>query len=62
MKTQITLSKEQVEIIVTAYLTTKFKTMVIKEVKLEVGNELRGHQLDEHYEPVFKGAVCEVEV
>ncbi|WHP40751.1 hypothetical protein QIX46_19695 [Lysinibacillus boronitolerans] len=60
MKTKVTLSSKEVEQIVQEYLSKQFKT--VGEVKLEVGQELRGHYTNEHYVAVFKGATCEVEI
>ncbi|MEK4062180.1 MULTISPECIES: hypothetical protein [unclassified Paenibacillus] len=60
MKMQITLTPKEIEQIVKAHLTQKFKT--VGEVELVVGQELRGHYTSEHYATVFKGATCEVEL
>ncbi|ARC67270.1 hypothetical protein B14_200059 (plasmid) [Bacillus licheniformis] len=59
MKMQVILSPEEVKQIVKNHLEKKFDN--VGKVKLEVGRELRGHYTNEHYEPVFKGAKCEVE-
>lgn len=48
------------EQIVNDHLSKKFKT--VGEIKLEVGQELRGHYTNEHYVTVFKGVTCEVEM
>lgn len=60
MKMKVTLTPKEVEQIVKEHLTQKFKT--VGEVNLEVGQELRGHYTNEHYEAVFKGVICEVEM
>lgn len=60
MKMQVTLSSKEVEQIIKEHLSQKFKD--VGEVKLEVGQELRGHYTSEHYATVFKGATCEVEL
>lgn len=56
----VTLTPKEVEEIVKTHLETKFKS--VGEIKLEVGKELRGTQMDEYYESVFKGATTEVEL
>lgn len=60
MKMQVTLTPKEIEQIVKEHLFKKFKT--VGEVKLEVGQELRGYAQNEHYVTVFKGATCEVEM
>lgn len=57
---RITLTPKEVEQIVKEHLSQKFKN--VGDIKLEVGQELRGHYTNEHYEAVFKGVSCEVEV
>lgn len=60
MKMKVTLTQKEVGQIIKEHLAEKFK--VVGEVKLEVGQELRGHYTNEHYETFFKSATCEVEV
>lgn len=60
MEMTVTLTPEEVEEIVKSYLESKFK--VVGEVKLEVGQELRGHYTNEHYVTVFKGITTKVEL
>jgi len=57
---KVTLTPKEVEQIVLEHLNKKFKN--VGEVKLEVGQESRGHYTNEHYVTVFKGATCEVEM
>lgn len=57
---EITLSPGEVKEIVKEHLFKKFKT--VGGIDLVVGQELRGHYTSEHYETVFKGAKCEVEM
>lgn len=59
MKLNVTLAPDEVEQIVKEHLSKKFKT--VGKIKLEVGQELRGHYTSERYEAVFKGVTCEVE-
>ena len=60
MKTEVTLSEKDVEVIVKEYLSTKFKS--VKNVTVVMEAEIRGCYQNEHYENVFKGLKCEVEM
>ncbi|WEZ04500.1 hypothetical protein P5666_22380 [Bacillus subtilis] len=59
MKMKVSLSPEEVKQIIKSHLEKKFGN--VGNVTLEVKRELRGHYTNEHYEPIFKCAVCEVE-
>jgi hypothetical protein len=60
MKMKVDLTPKEVKEILKEHLSQKFK--IVGEIKLEVGQELRGHFANEHYEAVFKGATLEVEM
>lgn len=60
MKLSVTVTPKEVEEIVKTHLLTKFKS--VGDIKLEVGQELRGQHTNEHYVTVFKGAKTEVEM
>lgn len=60
LKTEVTLSEKDVQEIVKAHLLTKFKS--VKDVTVIMQQEMRGYYQDEHYEMVFKGIKCEVEI
>lgn len=60
MKMTVTLSKNDIESLIKSHLEKRFEK--VGEVKIEVGQELRGNQMNEYYETVFKGASCQVEM
>lgn len=59
VKMEISLSAEEVEKMISEQLEKIFES--VGEVKLLVGQELRGHYTSEHYATVFKGVTCEVQ-
>jgi hypothetical protein len=59
MKMKVTLTPNEVEKIIKEHLEKKFKS--VGEIKLEVGQEMRGHYTSERYVAVFKGVTCEIE-
>lgn len=60
MKMQVTVTPDEIKKLVQEHLQTKFS--IVGNVKLEVARELVGNQMHEHYETVFKGATCEVDM
>ena len=60
MNAKITLKESEIEQIILEHLLKKFK--VVNSVKLNVGEEWRGHGPTESKVIVFKGAECEVEI
>lgn len=60
MNAKVSLNPKEIEQIIKDHLSVKFKT--VGKVTIEVGKELRGHYTNEHYEAVFKGITCEVEM
>jgi hypothetical protein len=60
MKTQITLSQEEVQEIIKNHLEEKFK--VVGPVKIWLGKQVDGDGYNESHYTVFKGATCEVEL
>lgn len=60
MNMKVSLTPKEVEQIIKDHLAAKFKT--VGDITIEVGKELRGHYTNEHYEAVFQGITCEVEM
>jgi hypothetical protein len=61
MKTQLTLTPGDVKHILKEHLE-KNGIKIVGEIKLEVGKELAGNQMNEYYTETFKGATCEVDI
>lgn len=60
MKMKITLTPTEVEKILETHLLDKFQK--VGKIEIEVRNELRGTQMQEYQQAVFKGVSAEVEV